>query len=108
MMHRKVLANRVILALSIPAAGLLMAGDAGWKDKPVPGWTVEDARQLLANSPWSKVVSAGITRRQSEDERRAGGQMGEAKGVGYDGVGTPRPKPHLPINSVGDLVKPNP
>jgi hypothetical protein len=34
--------------------------------------------------------------------------MGEAHGVGYDGVGAPRPKPQLPIKSVSDLVKPNP
>ncbi len=107
MIHRKNLLHPVFLALSIPAV-LLMAGDATWKDKPVPGWTVEDARQLLASSPWSKVVNASITRRQSEDELRAGGQMGQPKGVGYDDVGSPRPRAELPIKSLGDLVKPEP
>lgn len=34
--------------------------------------------------------------------------MGEAHGVGFDGVGTPRPKPQMPIQSLSDLVKPNP
>jgi hypothetical protein len=90
------------------SVGLLMAGDASWQGKPIPSWSEQDARQILANSPWSKFVSAGITRRQSEDERRAGGQMGEQKGVGYDGVGAPRPKPELPIKSLSDMVKPNP
>jgi hypothetical protein len=52
-------------------------------------------------------VVAGITRRQSEDERRAGGEMGQAHGVGYDGVDK-RPRQPFPIQSVGDLVKPNP
>jgi hypothetical protein len=105
--NRKLFLNPVFWVISIPV-GLLIAGDVPWKDKPIPGWTAQDAQQILTNSPWSRVVSAGITRRQSEDERRAGGQMGEAKGVGYDGVGTPRPKPHLPINSLTDLVKPDP
>jgi hypothetical protein len=105
--RRKLLVNSMFWALPV-SVGLLMAGDAAWKDKPIPGWTNDDARQILNNSPWSRFVSAGITRRQTEDERRAGGQMGEQKGVGYDGVGTPRPKPELPIKSLGDMVKPNP
>jgi hypothetical protein len=90
------------------SAILLMAGDPTWTVKPIPNWTVDDARQILTDSPWSKTVVAGITRRQSEDERRAGGQMGEAHGVGYDGVGAPRPKAQMPIKSLGDLVKPDP
>jgi|HubBroStandDraft_2_1064218.scaffolds.fasta_scaffold297437_1 hypothetical protein len=97
----------IVLAFSLSGT-LLMAGDPVWMSKPIPSWTEFDARQVLRDSPWSKTVVAGITRRQSEDERRAGGQMGEAHGVGYDGVGSPRPKPQLPIKSVGDLVKPNP
>jgi hypothetical protein len=97
----------IFVALSISGA-LLMAGDPTWVSKPIPSWTEVDARQILGDSPWSKTVVASITRRQSEDERRQGGEMGQATGVGYDGVGSPRPKPHLPINSVADLVKPNP
>ncbi len=107
MISRKFLLNPMFWVLPISGA-LLTAGDPAWTGKPVPSWTAEDARQILTSSPWSKTVVAGITRRQSEDERRAGGEMGQPTGVGYDGVGTPRPKPHLPINSVGDLVKPNP
>jgi hypothetical protein len=107
MIGRKRFLNPTFWALSI-SVGLLMAGDAVWLGKPIPSWTQQDAQQILANSPWSRFVSAGITRRQSEDERRAGGQMGEQKGVGYDGVGTPRPKAQLPIKTLGDLVKPDP
>jgi hypothetical protein len=104
---RKFLLNPIFWVIPI-SGSLLMAGDPAWKDKPIPSWTDSDARQILTDSPWSRTVVAGITRRQSEDERRAGGQMGEAHGVGYDGVGTPRPKPQLPIKGVADLVKPNP
>jgi hypothetical protein len=107
MIGRKLFLNRLFWVLSI-SVGLLMAGDPAWLGKPIPGWTQQDAQQILTNSPWSTVVVAGITRRQSEDERRAGGQMGEQKGVGYDDVGAPRPKAQFPIKSVGDLVKPNP
>jgi hypothetical protein len=107
MIHRRFLSNPKFWVLPLSGA-MLMAGDFAWTARQIPNWTEQDARQVLANSPWSRTVTASITRRQSEDERRAGGNMGQPTGVGYDGVGAPRPKPHLPINSVGDLVKPNP
>jgi len=65
---------------------LLIAAEPTWKNKPVANWTDEEAQQILENSPWSKIVVAGIARRQTEDERREGGNMGQPKGVGYDGV----------------------
>lgn len=67
-------------------AFLLLAAEPAWKNKPVANWTDEDAQQILENSPWAKTVVAGIARRQTEDERREGGDMGQPKGVGYDGV----------------------
>lgn len=77
----------------IPLSGLilcsvaaLMAADATWKTKPIPAWTAEDARQILTDSPWAKTTLAGITRPQTEDQRRAGGNMGQPHGVGYDGI----------------------
>jgi hypothetical protein len=86
---------------------LLMAADPAWKDKAPADWTAEDAQQILANSPWTKITTAGITRKQSEDERRAGGEMGEAHGVGFDGIDDKRQKPQVP-KDVSDLVRPNP
>jgi hypothetical protein len=65
---------------------LLLAEEPAWKNKPVANWTDGDAQQILENSPWAKIVVAGIARRQTEDERREGGDMGQPKGVGYDGV----------------------
>lgn len=67
-------------------AVLLMAGDVSWKDKPIPAWTAEDARQVLADSPWVKTVTGNISRMQTEFERREGGNMGQEHGVGYDGI----------------------
>jgi hypothetical protein len=75
---------------------LLLAADPPWKSKPVPNWTEQDAVQIITNSPWSKLTTAGIARLQSEDERREGGNMGQPTGVGYDGINNgkkPMPNP---------------
>jgi hypothetical protein len=78
--------NRLLLGLIPCCAILLIAADPVWKDKPIASWTEEDARQILEYSPWAKTVTAGIARRQTEDERREGGNMGQPTGVGFDGV----------------------
>lgn len=72
--------------LILASVAMLMAADASWKTKPIPSWTAEDARQILTDSPWAKTALAGITRRQTEDQRREGGNMGQPKGVGFDGI----------------------
>ena len=62
--------------------------DASWKKKPMKQWTAEDAKQVLADSPWVKTVQLQIVRDLSPDERREGGNM-EAdigKGVGFAGI----------------------
>jgi hypothetical protein len=107
MLTHRILMNPMFWVLPISGV-LLMAGDAPWKDKPIPSWTAEDIRQILNDSPWSRIVSAGVTRRQSEDERRAGGEMGQPKGVGYDGVDDKRAKTQLPDNVADLLFKPTP
>ena len=78
--------NRLLLGLIPCSAILLIAADPVWKDKPIASWTEEDARQILEYSPWAKTVTPGIARRQTEDERREGGNMGQPTGVGFDGV----------------------
>src|ERR1017187_4535020 len=70
----------------IVAASRLMAADPVWKSKPAAQWTEEDARQILARSPWVKENRAVITRRLTEDQLRDGGQMGQPRGVGNEGV----------------------
>jgi hypothetical protein len=73
-------------SLILGGAALLLAADPDWKTKTVADWSEADAQQILANSPWAKVLVAGIARRQTEDQRREGGNMGQPTGVGYDGV----------------------
>lgn len=70
----------------ILAAARLLAADPVWKSKPAAQWTEEDAKQILAGSPWAKQNTATITRRLTEDELREGGQMGQPRGVGNEGV----------------------
>jgi hypothetical protein len=78
--------KRTLLVLIPCSAILLIAAEPVWRDKPIANWTEEDTRQILENSPWAKIVIAGVARRPNEDERREGGNMGQPKGVGYDGV----------------------
>jgi hypothetical protein len=44
-----------VLSLSLT---LLAFGDQTWKDKQIGEWTEEDARQVLADSPWVVKVTA--------------------------------------------------
>ena len=64
----------------------LVAADPAWKSKPAAQWTEEDAKQVLAASPWAKEIRATITRRLTEDQLREGGQMGQPRGIGNEGV----------------------
>jgi hypothetical protein len=68
------------------AVGLVSAADPVWKSKPPAQWTEEDARQILAGSPWAKENRAVVTRRLTEDQLREAGQMGQPRGVGNEGV----------------------
>jgi hypothetical protein len=70
----------------VVAATHLVADDPAWKSKPAAQWTEEDAKEVLAASPWAKEIRATITRRLTEDQLREGGQMGQPRGVGNKGV----------------------
>jgi len=72
--------------LILGGAALLLAAEPDWRTKAIADWSEADAHQVLDSSPWAKTIVAGIARRRSEDELREGGQMGQPKGVGYDGV----------------------
>ncbi len=66
--------------------GLLLAADAEWMTKLPARWSQEDAQAVLTKSPWVKVFSGGLAGRQTEDQLRAGGQMGQPEGPGFDHV----------------------
>jgi hypothetical protein len=83
-----------------------MAADPDWKSKPAAEWTDEDARQLLARSPWTKENRAVITRRLTEDQLREGGQMGQPLGPGNENVDPkgsgPKVSPNIFTGAGGD------
>ena len=70
----------------IAVALCLTAADPVWTSKSPAKWTEDDARQVLAASPWSKEIKATVTRRLTEDQLRDAGQMGQPRGVGNEGV----------------------
>src|SRR5579871_4268139 len=94
------------LVCLMAAAALLMGSDPGWKSKPAAQWTEEDAKQILAASPWAKQNKATITRRLTEDQLREGGQMGQPRGVGNEGVDAkgsgPKVSPNVFVGPGGD------
>jgi hypothetical protein len=89
------------------AAALLVAADPSWKTKPANQWTEEEAQQVLVASPWAREIRARVAGRQSEDELRDGGKMGQPTGIGYDGVDQKGTGPKVPT-SVKDVVLPAP
>jgi hypothetical protein len=80
---RNLLVQSLVLAA---VAAHLTAEDPVWKSKPAAQWTEEDAKQVLAKSPWGRKITATITRRLTEDQLREAGQMGQPRGVGNEGV----------------------
>jgi hypothetical protein len=80
------------------SALLLLAAEPPWRTKAIAEWTEADAKQVLNDSPWSTSITAGVARRESEDERREGGNMGQSRGVGYDGVDPKGSGPKMPTS----------
>jgi hypothetical protein len=90
----------VLVQTLVGAVTCLIAADPVWESKPASQWTEEDARQVLAKSPWAKPTTAVITRRLTEEQLREGGQMGQPRGIGNEGVdpkgsGGPRVSPNI-------------
>src|SRR6516225_7888273 len=78
---RAFLVQTLVAALTCP-----IAADSVWESKPASQWTEEDARQVLTKSPWARATKAVITRRLTEEQLREGGQMGQPRGLGNEGV----------------------
>jgi hypothetical protein len=72
--------------LFLSSTVLLMAGAPSWQNKPIAQWDVNDAKQVLRNSPWVKRATASLLFQPSKDQLRAGGKMGGGKSVGLDSL----------------------
>ena len=53
---------RPYMALFVLSALALFAADGEWKNKQFPEWTVDDAKDLLKDSPWVKTVAATLVK----------------------------------------------
>ncbi len=81
---------RLILSASCVLVALAAWADEGdWKTKSVDKWNEDDARQVLAESPWVGLVHPQIVRDLTPDERRESGdlQADPGHGVGLAGIG---------------------
>jgi hypothetical protein len=80
--------NRAVLWLALASAtgAAQTTSEPAWRTKTPAQWTEADAQQILTRSPWVREIVGGIAGRRSEDELRAGGQLGQPQGVGYDGL----------------------
>jgi hypothetical protein len=54
---------------------LLSGANPSWQEKTIPQWDDQDARQILADSPWVKSVKLERVRDLSKFQRRDGGNM---------------------------------
>jgi hypothetical protein len=95
--------------LLLSSSVLLLAGAPSWQSKPIAQWNENDAKQLLHSSPWAKHATVSLLFQPSEDQLRAGGNMGGGKGVGLESrevsnlVGGPRHS-NTPVKKPGYLV----
>jgi hypothetical protein len=63
------------------------ADDPAWKTKQIPDWTENDAKHVLAESPWVKTFTPTMKQEQSSGSRRGmGGGLGGI-GLGIPGIG---------------------
>jgi hypothetical protein len=71
------------------AVVLPISADSSWKEKPIPQWDREDAKQVLADSPWAKYVTPQPLPDLSPNACRDGGDWKgcTGKGVGLAGTG---------------------
>jgi hypothetical protein len=76
------------LAASLGAWADEGSGSAPWKIRPVEQWSPEDAKLVLADSPWAGSVQPQIVRDLSPDERRQSGnyEADIGHGVGLAGI----------------------
>jgi hypothetical protein len=68
--------------LLLTATLLLAENTPSWKTRPVEQWDNEDAKQILADSPWVGRATLQTIRDRSPAERRDSGDWNTAVGVG--------------------------
>ena len=85
--------TRIVLGILTAGVVSLIAADQpgnvdAWK-KPVPEWTVDDAHQIMTDSPWVKTTTPSMEGSGSQGQRRGGGgnRGGRGGGINIGGIG---------------------
>jgi hypothetical protein len=79
--------NSTKMCALVFSVALASFAEQPWKGKPLAEWSEEDARQVLSNSPWAKVVTPKVERSEG-GQRGYGGRRGSV-GMGGPGMGGP-------------------
>jgi hypothetical protein len=66
---------------------LLLAAEPSWNTKPVAQWDEQDAKQILAASPWVKQAVPVLLPPLTPEQRREAGATGGGKGAGLKALG---------------------
>lgn len=76
---------------SVPAAASTPAPTPAWSTKKVAEWSDDDAKQVLADSPWTKSITPSIVRGSPSNYNNNNGGIGRGGGVGIGipGMGYP-------------------
>jgi len=80
--------HRTLRPCLLLLATLLFAADPSWRSKPVSKWDADDAKQVLANSPWARQAQPHWLPDLSSGQREAGGNLNEGVGKGVELAGT--------------------
>jgi hypothetical protein len=91
MRHLPGLSLFALASVALVCVRPLSADDPNWMEKSIPQWDDQDAKQILADSPWVKTVQPERVRDLSGFERRDGGNWdaGIKPGIGLTGLFTP-------------------
>lgn len=78
----------VVIVLSVFS---LSAADQAWRGKQFPEWTEEDAKEVMADSPWAKTATPTVVASADHDNqpRQSGSRRRGGIGVGGIGIGLP-------------------
>ena len=74
------------IAVFTASAVLLFPADPAWKTKPVQQWDEQDAKQVLADSPWVKRAVVAVLPELTAQQRREGGATAGDRGIGMKGL----------------------
>jgi hypothetical protein len=80
---RRLRLSRSLASTDVKTGETVAASHPFWNDTPIPQWSEQDAKQLLADSPWVKTVQLDMVRNLSMFERRDGGDLGAGIPTGF-------------------------